>query len=52
MKLGNQMSQGNSPVINPATAFACFVNATALHIEHSAQFGSWIPLTQCLNQRY
>ncbi len=52
MKHGSELTQGNSPVINSATAFAGFVNAAALHIKHPAQFGSWIPLAQCLNQRY
>ncbi|WP_157998246.1 hypothetical protein [Pseudomonas sp. S9] len=52
MKFGSQLTQGNSPVINSATAFAGLVNAAALHIKHSVQFGSWIPLAQCLDQRY
>ena len=52
MKLGSKLTQSNSPAINSATAFACFVNAAVLYIKHSAQFGSWILLAQCLNQRY
>jgi len=52
MKLGGKLTQGDSPVINSATTLTCLVNAAALHIKHAAQFGSWIPLAQCLDQRY
>lgn len=52
MELGSQLTQGYPMRIHAAATLNGVVNTAAVHTKHTAQFGSWIPLAQRLDQRY
>jgi hypothetical protein len=52
MKLSGQLTHSSPPMIYPTAPCAGVVNTTAIYAKYAAQFGAWIPLAQCLNQRY
>jgi hypothetical protein len=52
MKFSGQLAQSNPSVIYSAAALTGVIDTAAIYAKHAAQFGSWIPLAQCLNQAY